>query len=164
MNDDLFASRLTHAQLVEIAGRWLRGTRKCALVAEESSCFKSAESPDGIGWDAYGRSVLVEAKVSVEDFRADQRKPHRLNTVGMGLERWYLAEDGVLKPEAMPPQWGLLVVRNGRVFRVVHAVPRSELAGEIARIELPMLVAIARRATWHNTRGLTASDPDLEAA
>jgi hypothetical protein len=137
-----------HAELVQLAARWLNGTRNCALVATERSCFKAREAPDAIGWRPAGESVLVEVKVSVEDFRADQRKAHRKTTVGMGLERWYLADDGVLSPAAMPPGWGLAVVRNGKVFRAVHAQVRSELAGEIARIEQPLLVAIVRRARW----------------
>jgi hypothetical protein len=150
---------LTHAELVELAARWLRGTRRCALVATERSCFKSNESPDAIGWNPDGLSILVEAKVSVEDFRADQRKKHRRETIGMGIERWYLSEKGVLSLQKFPAGWGLLEVRSGRVFRVYEARPRIASSGEVARIEQPLLIAIVRRAQW---AALSGSSTPLE--
>lgn len=167
-------STLSHTELVKLAARWLHGTRKCALVATERSCFKANEAPDAIGWRPDGLSILVEAKVSIEDFRADQRKPHRKSGVGMGLERWYLAEDGVISAEHLETVigWGLLLVRNGRVHRVVHAQQRMASAGEIARIEQPLLIALVRRTEWaafqgssNPLKGITLTDvPDMEAA
>lgn len=153
---------MTHTELVERARRWLEGTRRCALVATERSCFKSDESPDAIGWDAYGRSVLVECKVSMSDLYADRRKRHRRETAGMGLERWYMAEDGVLRPDALGDGWGLLVIRRGRVFRAVAPIVRHEKRGEIAQLEAPLLVALTRRAMWGNRNGLSADAPPAE--
>lgn len=153
---------MTHAELVEFAARWLRGTRRCALVAEERSCQKSSESPDAIGWGPRGDSVLVECKVSRVDFLADRRKPHRAGA-GMGLERWYLTDRGLMRPEEITAGWGLLEVRNGRVFRAVLARSRVEIRGEIALLELPLLVALSRRALFNAVGGITLGDIDMEA-
>ena len=153
---------LTHADLVKLAERWLSGTRKCAIIATERRCWQRSESPDAIGWTPHGQSILVECKASLEDFRADLRKPHR-ERVGMGVERWYLAADGVLSPESIPAGWGLITIRNGRVRRIVHAPPRVEQAAEIAREEQPFLVALVRKARGL-ANGIVATDVDLEAA
>lgn len=152
---------MTHADLVEIAGRWLRGTRRCALVATERSCQKAAESPDAIGWLADGGSILVECKASLADLRADRRKPHRQGA-GMGRERWFLAQDGVLPATEIPPGWGLLVFRSGRVYRTIHAALRDDVAAEVARIEQPLLVALARRHLFGAVNGVTLGDVDVE--
>lgn len=154
---------LSHADLVKLAERWLSGTRKCAIVATERTCSQRSESPDAIGWTPRGESILVECKASHADFLADLRKPHRAERIGMGLERWYLAQDGVLKPEAIPAGWGLIVLRAGRVRRIVHAPPRVEQAAEIAREEQPFLVALVRKARGR-ADGIVATDVDLEAA
>lgn len=157
---------MTHAQLVDFAARWLRGTRGCALVATERNVPQCLESPDAIGWSSRGESILVECKTSLADFRADAEKIHRITTAGMGMERWFLAEPGVIPRDLLPPGWGLVEVKSERVCRVVQAPVRSELANEIARLEQPLLVAITRRALEAASlvRGLSITDSDLEAA
>lgn len=151
-----------HAALVELAARWLRSTRKCALVATERNCQKAGESPDAIGWLPGGHSILVECKTTIGDFYADRRKPSRLGAPAMGRERWYLTGDGLLADRELPPGWGWLVVRNGRVFRVVHATPNADWT---SAAELPLLVAIARNALGGYRDGVTAGEPeDVEEA
>lgn len=166
---------LTHAELVQVAARWLRGTRRCALVATERTCFKSFESPDAIGWQPDGLSILVEAKVSLEDFRADHRKEHRRETIGMGVERWFLTPAGLLTGtegmrvvRRMSRGWGLLELRGDRVRRVSGASPRIASSGEIARVEQPLLIALARRIGWASNgadrsvlKGITITDADV---
>lgn len=154
----------SHADLVKFAARWLQGTRRCSLVAAERTSSRSLESPDAIGWDAWGNSILVECKVSVADFRADQKKPHRMGA-GMGLERWYLTPDGLLRDQMMPEGWGLAEVRGGKVYRVVQAKRRGlpEEVGQIARLEAPLLIALAWRSLY-GAVGITLGEIDLEAA
>lgn len=151
---------MTHAELVVLAARWLRGTRKCSLVATERNVPKAFEAPDAIGWTPDGLSVLVECKTSVGDFYADRRKPTRCGAPAMGRERWYLSQDGLLAGRELPPGWGWLVVRNGRVFRAVHATPSDDLA--VLRAELPLMVALARRALEGFGAGVTLGDVDVE--
>lgn len=151
------SSEPTHAELVTLAARWLRGTRKCSLVATERKPWVTDEHPDAIGWRPRGESILVEAKTSVADFLADLRKPHRAGA-GMGRERWYLTPSGLLahrmRPDLWPADWGLLEVRNGKVYRVVEAVDRGP-AAEVLAAELPLLVAITRNVLEGRAPGLS---------
>lgn len=157
----------THAELVALAARWLRGTRKCSLVATERKPWSTDEHPDAIGWRPRGESILVEAKTSVADWLADLRKPHRAGA-GMGRERWFLTPWGLLAGRVgtgWPAGWGLLGVRNGKVFRVVEAIDRGPVA-EVLAAELPLLVAITRNAMSGYSPGLTADPmtPPIEVA
>lgn len=155
----------THAMLVELAARWLRSTRRCAVVATERTCQKSDECPDAIGWSRTGASILVEAKISVADYLTDLRKPHRAGG-GMGRERWYLTPWGLLagRLDELPAGWGLLGVRNGKVYRVVEAADRGPTP-EVLTAEMPLLVAIAQRCLWGlSLKGLSGTAPPVEGA
>jgi hypothetical protein len=79
------------------------------------------EQPDVIGWQKKGYSILVEAKVSVNDFQRDSRKSHRRRPeTGMGRERWYAFPEGFVEnyPRAKgtppyvhtlcPTGWGII--------------------------------------------------------
>lgn len=113
----------SHAELCERAVRWLRKSVGCGVVVSEM-VSATGEVPDAIGW-RYGRSILVEAKVSRADFFADQKKPwRRMPERGMGDWRFYLAPAGMLQKNEIPVGWGLLEVA-GKQVRRVHAVPQG---------------------------------------
>jgi hypothetical protein len=154
-----------HEHLVSLAARWLRATRKCALVATERNARQAGEAPDAIGWLPDGSSILVECKTSLGDFYADRRKPSRTGAPAMGRERWYLTEDGLLAGRELPPGWGWLAVRHGRVFRAIPAVPNAKPSTLAA--ELPLLVALCRNALGGFRDGVTpggaGSEDDPEA-
>ncbi|NID14985.1 hypothetical protein [Luteibacter yeojuensis] len=117
---------MTHADLVERAGAWLRGAAGCKIVMTElAAVCRSGEIPDAIGWRE-GGTILVEAKTSRADFLADRKKPFRREPErGMGTLRFFLAPAEMIRPNELPPRWGLLEVRGRRVFRVVGPDPRS---------------------------------------
>jgi hypothetical protein len=121
-----------HAELVQRAARWLRGTRRCGLVLVECQAYCCQEIPDAIGWDGRGRSTLVECKVSVGDFYADRRKPGAKARVGHF--RYYMTPPGLLDPKRLPPGWGLLEAGK-RVRHRVKATP-SEAVNQHAEIGL----------------------------
>ena len=108
---------MTHAQLVEIAVRWLRSYR-CGVVLSEQACA-SGEMPDAIGWKRACHSVLVECKVSRTDFWADQEKLFRRKPeTGLGCERFYMAPAGMLRPEELPRGGPHRAPDHHRVFEV----------------------------------------------
>lgn len=149
---------ITHDHLVGKAIRWLRGTRGCNLARGEVQAFCLGEFPDAVGWD-YGKrkigvnaepvSVLVECKVSLGDFYSDQSKRHRDGN-GVGDERWYLCPKGVIQPDQVPDEWGLLWLRGSRVYREVEAQQR-ERSEESLRHELALLCALLGQARWGAT-------------
>lgn len=114
---------MTHADLVALACRWLKGRKRCAVVFAEFSNVTS-EEPDAIGWMSGAFSHLVECKTSRSDFRRDLRKAGRGSGAGMGHWRWYLAPSGLLKPAELPDGWGLLETGGRRVNVRAEAEPQ----------------------------------------
>lgn len=134
---------MTHAQLVERAVRWLRSYR-CGVVLSEQACV-SGEMPDAIGWKRANDSVLVECKLTRADFLADRGKPFRQKPEeGVGSERFYLTPSALLRLEELPPGWGLLEFRRGRVEVMQHSAKNLRTAAGF-RYEMNLLLASLRR-------------------
>ncbi len=134
---------MTHAQLVKCAVDWLRRYR-CVIVLSEQTCA-SGEIPDAIGWKGACRSVVVECKTSRADFLADREKPFRRDpTLGMGCERYYLTPDGLLGVDELPPAWGLLLWRGGKV-RLAHKSKGDQRSDAGLMYEMNLLLASLRR-------------------
>lgn len=109
---------MTHAELVERAERWLYSVG-CGVVLAELVTYASG-IPDAIGFRS-DCSILIECKASRSDFLADRKKPHHGPEAGMGDWRFYLTPEGLVRPEELPAQWGLLYVTDDRVLRVAGA-------------------------------------------
>lgn len=134
----------THAKLVERAVKWLRDTRRHTVVLCETKTLVTDEEPDVIGWKGSGASSLLEVKASRADFHADKKKPFRVHPyLGMGRERWYATEPGLLTIEDLPEGWGL--VEFGRAPRVIRG-PRPFLERNVYA-ELVLSLSACRRAT-----------------
>jgi hypothetical protein len=134
---------MTHAQLVQRAVAWLRHYR-CGVVLSEQACL-SGEMPDAIGWKRACHSVLVECKISHADFLADRDKPFRQRPeTGVGCERFYLTPKDLVRPEELPPGWGLLECGN-REVHLVCASARDLRTAIGFRYEMNLLLASLRR-------------------
>jgi len=120
------AGDMTHADLVKIAGRWLRNTAGCSVVLEElCAATGNGENPDAIGWYC-ARTLLVECKVSRSDFLADRKKRFRAKPeLGLGSYRYFMAPKGLLRVDELPERWGLLEVAGGRVHVAAGYRPKS---------------------------------------
>jgi len=136
-----------HAYLVERAGHWLRGARKCAVVATEKPVWYLPVIPDAMGWTRDGYSIHIECKVSFEDFKNDRYKPGVGDGIKLGDERWYLALPGVLKASDMPEGVGLLEVQKKSLRKVVPAKRAPRPLAD--RAEAIIVLQIA----WHAVRG-----------
>ena len=117
---------MTHDELVERAGRWLRNTRQCKIVLLEAKPPSCDEHPDAIGWLSNGESLVVECKASLDDLRRDANKRWRRHNSGMGFCRYYMISDKLIEHPLVPPGEGLLVVRGRRVIVQVEASPRQD--------------------------------------
>lgn len=114
---------MKHAQLVDMAVRWLR-RQGCRAILHDPFRTPLAEQPDAIGWRD-GLSILVEAKTSRADFLADEKKLWRKDPGrGMGDWRFYLTPSGLLDQAEIPAGWGLLET-DGKRIRVVAGGPRG---------------------------------------
>jgi hypothetical protein len=107
---DLF----THKFLVQAAYRWVLKNASCGVALKELVTNNdSGEIPDVIGFGAWGHSVLIECKVSRNDFLADSKKKFRKTPeTGMGKFRYYCCPTGLIKQEELPEGWGLIYVNN----------------------------------------------------
>ena len=134
---------MTHAQLVVLAVKWLRGYR-CGVILSEQACV-SGEVPDAIGWKRACHSVLVECKVSRADFVADRAKTFRHKPeTGLGCERFYLVPRGLVRPEELPAGWGLLEYQ-GRKIAMARPSARNLRSARGQRYEMNLLLASLHR-------------------
>lgn len=121
---DALPFTLSHAQLVAAARSWVKRIYGCPVVISEL-VSAAMETPDVIGFSGHGRSILVECKASVADFRADRHKSFRRHAAtGMGDFRFFMTAPGLLRGQMLPDGWGLLEVHAKRVEVVMrsHAV------------------------------------------
>ncbi len=136
---------MTHQQLVRLAEHWLRSRYRCGIVLSEQSCA-SGETPDVIGWKGRCRSVVVECKISRADFVADREKPFRKNPeLAMGCERFYLAPQGLIRPDELPAKWGLLESKSREVRMAVKPCRQSQRSLTGFQWEMNLLLASLRR-------------------
>jgi hypothetical protein len=139
-----------HAELVRAAAAWLRGSRRCRVVATEFSSMTS-ETPDAIGFGTRD-SVVVECKVSRADFFRNAQKGHERSERSVGDERWFLTPEGLVKPHEVPEGWGLLELhrystgKTGFFLRRIVSAPERERKLGSVLAERVILVSIASRA------------------
>jgi hypothetical protein len=116
---------MTHAELVERAVRWLRGTAGCPIAFGELVTVACSEQPDAMGFRDCGASTyVIECKASRADFLADRHKGHRRAEEALGLYRYYMCPPGLIKPEEVPERWGLLYAHPAKVELVKGKRPK----------------------------------------
>jgi len=151
---------LSHDQLVETGRRWLIKSRYqgkvlgyrpgCGLVLTEIATSIS-ETPDVIGW--YGRrSILLEAKASRADFKADSNKLFRsVSEMGIGMQRYYIAPKGMIAIDELPGGWGLIEVSGGPDSGgcKTRVVRESNVFSYKKENEIAILLSLIRRLDVH---------------
>ena len=152
----MVTSKLSHEDLRKLATRWLktrtvsceegglpRGGR-CSIACSEL-VSSADDTPDAIGWDPVGRSILIECKSNRADFHQDGNKRRSAVGLGMGNQRYYMAPFGVIPKDQIPKDWGLLEVEEtGRIWCTVRASIREIDAHEQCNEKL-MLLSLIRR-------------------
>lgn len=131
MYDNFKVLNMTHKYLIGIAYSWVLKRASCGVAFKELVTL-SNECPDVIGLQSGGNSVLIEVKVSRSDFLADRKKSFRLYPEkGMGTYRFYMCPEGLIKPEDLPCNWGLIYVDNlGKAQCIINPYCKS-LIGNI---------------------------------
>lgn len=118
----------THLEGCQISAKYLHKQMNCGAVFVEPNPHTNSESPDAIGFRPDGCSILIEVKVSRDDFRADAKKPHRINPEqGMGSYRFYACPEGVIRIEDLPPKWGLFYFTPRKSLKAIH-VPDMQIS------------------------------------
>lgn len=140
---------MSHKQLCRRMALWLKNARNYSVVITERST-SAMETPDVLGFHA-GRSLLIECKVSRADFLSDREKSFRAYAErGMGDLRYFAAPRGIIKPEDLPANWGLLEVSDRQVREIVEATDQPAnkkaevlfLVSAIRRLEIACAVFV----------------------
>ncbi|KKN96679.1 hypothetical protein LCGC14_0163230 [marine sediment metagenome] len=147
---------LDHDELVRRAIKWLT-IQHCKAVASEFP-MHAGEEPDAFGWLGNGWSILVECKATKGDFYSDRRKKYRNPGFGVGQERWYMCQPGVLEAEDVEKHgWGLLYCTPKNIRKIclppkTMTVPASKsperrvFDESVRKREMGALVRLIRRA------------------
>lgn len=121
------ASNSLHYELCCKGATWIRQRKNAEpwravnlLSVVEIICY-GAENPDVYATNGTD-STVIEVKTSHADFLADQKKLTRREAkYAMGDYRYYLCPEGIIKPEELPENWGLLYYDNGKIRKIVQA-------------------------------------------
>lgn len=132
-------SLITHADLIIRAKNWLYN--RCTVVLTEYRTYSPA-IPDAIGFNN-AHSIVVECKVSREDFKADLKKCHRQFAEQLGNYRYYLVLPHAVCAEDIPENWGLLYVTDKKILTIKKAPFIS--GPEVKTAEWQILFSLARR-------------------
>src|SRR5690625_2434307 len=94
-------SMTEHNRGVELARKWLAETYGCNPIYTEVKLM-SGEQPDVIGFLKNGKSVVVDWKESLSDFKAHLKKPHvQRPQDGAGNARWIACNPQVIKEDVI---------------------------------------------------------------
>lgn len=134
---------MTHDDLVQTAGRWLRNHERCTVVFCEPT-FHTDEMPDAIGFKG-GISTVIECKLTRADALSEPRKPWRRWSDGMGNRRYFMVPEHIALGltdwvQLTFPDHGLLAAgRRRRVETVKPAALARSLSEYAVREERHIL-------------------------
>lgn len=115
----------SHSEGCQIAAQYLKTKFNCGIVFVEPNPWANSEAPDAIGFRPNNTSILMEVKVQRGDYASDKFKKHRIDpSRGMGDYRFYVCPEGMIKPDELPPKWGLFYFTSRGSMRPV-VTPRG---------------------------------------
>lgn len=158
-----------HYNLCLEGARWLRSRKnseawagRWKYVWVEPGLY--GENPDIWAYNG-DRTICVEVKVSHTDFLSDQKKWWRRaeNSRKVGMYRYYLAPQGIIRPDELPEGWGLLewdgTIVRGR-YHIVRTVKCPKLHAPTEG-DLHIIGSLLRRENFregiYNYRGATTT-------
>ena len=112
----------THDAISLYVAKWLTKTCNFKISVANIRCKGFYEQPDVFAINSYGRSVVIEVKVSRSDFLNDKNKKFRKMDIGMGDYRIYCCMPGVVKDlNEIPEGWGLIEIsgKNTPRFKIL---------------------------------------------
>ena len=137
---------MTHAELVDLAAKWLKNTKRCTVIVTELCSSYLSETPDALGWKNCNHTVLVECKTSRADFLRDSKKAfRRFWEMGLGQSRFFLCEPGLISPDELPSGWGLLYCHKSKIEVVVDCELKV-FNFQVASNDAKILFSMVRRA------------------
>lgn len=137
---------ISHTELVQAAAKWLQS--RCPIVITEMS---QGEIADAIGF-VHGHSILVECKTSMNDFKADLKKPSRRNPdCSVGSLKYYLTPWYLDITDQLDDCWGLLILKGARV----KMIKKAQVSPVNHAYEINLLVSAIRRIGNNCPQGIS---------
>lgn len=124
-----YVEGMTHDEIADFGAHYLRRNGYKFSCSNLTSAIHG-EQPDVLGIAAFGKSIVLEAKVSRSDFKADLKKPWRKDPLmGMGDYRVYVTPKGLLRPEEVPYGWMLWEVhgKSKPVMKVIKGMKKRSV-------------------------------------
>ena len=139
---------ITHSELILKSAKWLKKHNNNIIVpncpfilTELVANTHHGEIPDVIGFSSH-HSVLIEVKVSRNDFFNDSKKMFRqYEDMGLGQLRYYCCPEGLIKLEELPNKWGLLYYSGKKI----QLIKNAELQEADIKSERVILLSVIRR-------------------
>lgn len=119
-------TNVLHGQLVELGVRWLQ-MNGFGVISSDLGFLGSGARPDILAFRRTCSAILIATNTR-QEFLSDANKPWRGEAPGLGVYRFYLCSEGLISPEELPPQWGLLYEVKGKVKNIVVPVGNLWLA------------------------------------
>ena len=121
---------MRHREMCELGAKWLKNHKsyvyRCNYVAVELVSLCN-EIPDVYGYKGDSRTILLEAKTSRADFLRDKKKIARQNEgSGVGMYRYFLCPESMIKLDELPAGWGLLYIDADKRIKPVKQSDRFE--------------------------------------
>jgi hypothetical protein len=135
---------MTHRELCIRAATYLRNQgiqpfHRCQYAVVELE--RVGECPDAFGWGG-STTQLIEVKISRSDFLSDKKKLWRKQPeYGLGRFRSYLCPEGLISPDELPQNWGLLYMNGKKITRIQDALWQASNNVE----EINLITSILRR-------------------
>lgn len=111
---------MTHKELVDLSYKYVLNKMSCGVAVAELKTTEK-EIVDVLGFGAWNHSVLIEVKVSRQDFLKDKYKSFRQNpSEGVGRYRFYCCPEGLIKETELPNNWGLIYENKGKLRMIYN--------------------------------------------
>lgn len=112
---------MTHDELVQLTAKKAEKLFGCGLILREMGSCNVNFIPDVFAVKKGGITFQFEIKVSLKDFLADKKKPHRDSPQrDVGDFRYYVVPKGLIPPDhpdlTRRARWGLIEVTKGGQF------------------------------------------------
>ena len=138
---------MTHSDLCALGAKYMQEKgllrfQRPKYVVVEIQTMPGTPRPDIYG---FGGAITqqIEVKVGRGDFLKDRNKTHRQDPDSdVGELRSYLCQIGLIKPDEVPPGWGLLYCDTKNNIRVIKepSIQESNM-----RAELTIISSVLRR-------------------
>lgn len=136
-----------------LAERYYDSRQWFFLTQVRSSTGSANRVADAMAFNMYGSTgyeiIGFEIKVSRSDFLSELKDMSKSDEIMGYCDKWYLvvSDAKIVQDDELPKNWGLLILKDGKLVQKVRAIPRKTVP-----IPIHFLASILRRSGDEITR------------